>query len=60
MPRDEIEKAIEGGLLGSAYRPIPIARYIKDYQAFAISEDLVNLPGVQLVLERSGNIPPAH
>jgi penicillin-binding protein 2 len=51
MPRDEIEKAIADGLIGGAYRPIPIARYIKDYQAFAISEDLVNLPGIQLTLE---------
>ena len=57
MPRDEIEKAIEDGYIGGAYRPIRIARYIKDYQAFAVSEDLVNLPGIQLVLEPIRDYP---
>jgi penicillin-binding protein 2 len=59
MPRAEINKAIEDGLIGGAYRPIPIAHYIKDYTAFAVSEDIVNLPGVQLVLEPIREYPSA-
>jgi penicillin-binding protein 2 len=51
MTRAEIEKAVEDGLIGGAYRPVTIARHIKDYTAFAIAEDAVNLPGIQLVLE---------
>lgn len=57
MPRDEIDQAIRDGLVGGAYRPIRVARYIKDYAAFAISEDSVNLPGVQLLLEPIRDYP---
>ncbi len=60
MPRDEIETAIKKGYIGGAYRPIRIARYIKDYQAFAINEDLVNLPGIQLVLEPIRDYPTGN
>ncbi len=51
MARADIEKAIEDALVGGAYRPIPIATHIRQETAFAIAEDAINLPGVELVLE---------
>ncbi len=57
MPRAEIEENIVAGELGGAYRPITVARYIKEETAFRIAEDAVNLPGVQLVLEPIRDYP---
>lgn len=57
MPRPEIEKKIEDGLLGGAYRPITVARYVKEATAFHIAEDAVNLAGVQIVLEPIRDYP---
>lgn len=57
MPREEIEQQITAALLGGAYRPITVARYIKESTAFLIAEDAVNLPGVQLVLEPIRDYP---
>lgn len=57
MPRSDIEKAIIDGLIGGAYRPISIATHVKQATAFAIAEDAVNLPGVQLVLEPIRDYP---
>ncbi len=57
MPRDEIEQKIADALLGGAYRPITVARYIKEETAFLIAEDTVNLPGVQLELEPIRDYP---
>ncbi len=57
MPRAEIEENIIAGELGGAYRPITVARYIKEATAFRIAEDAVNLPGVQLVLEPIRDYP---
>jgi penicillin-binding protein 2 len=57
MPRAEIEQKIADGHLGGAYRPITVARHIKEGTAFLIAEDAVNLPGVQLVLEPIRDYP---
>ncbi len=57
MPRAEIEQKIADALLGGAYRPITVARYIKESTAFLIAEDAVNLPGVQLELEPIRDYP---
>jgi len=43
MPRAEIEQKIQDGLLGGAYRPVVVARYVKEATAFRIAEDAVNL-----------------
>jgi penicillin-binding protein 2 len=48
MPRAEIEQAIADAMVGGAYRPIAIATHIRQDTAFAIAEDAINLPGVQL------------
>jgi penicillin-binding protein 2 len=57
MPRPEIETKISEGRLGGAYRPITVARYLKEATAFLIAEDAVNMPGVQLVLESIRDYP---
>ncbi|OQA38825.1 MAG: Penicillin-binding protein A [Chloroflexi bacterium ADurb.Bin325] len=57
MPRAEIEKKIEDGLLGGAYRPVVIARYIKEATAFRIAEDAANLEGVQITLQPIRDYP---
>jgi len=57
MPRAEMETQISQALLGSAYRPIIVARHIKEATAFLIAEDAVNLPGVQLALEPIRDYP---
>ena len=57
MPRLDIEKAIAAGLVGGAYKPIPIATHVKEATAFAVAEDSINLPGVQLVLEPIRDYP---
>lgn len=57
MPRAEIEEKIAAGERGGAYRPITVARYIKESTAFSIAEDGVNLPGVQLILEPIRDYP---
>ncbi len=57
MPRPEIEQKIADALLGGAYQPITVARYIKEATAFLIAEDAVNLPGVQLALEPIRDYP---
>jgi penicillin-binding protein 2 len=57
MPRDEIEQQIKDGLRGGAYRPVTIARYVKEATAFRIAEDAVNLQGVELVLEPIRDYP---
>lgn len=59
MPRAEIEEKIELGRLGGAYRPLTVARYIKEETAFLVAEDAVNLQGVQLVLEPIRDYPSA-
>ncbi len=51
MPRPEIEKAIQAGRLGGAYRPIEVAKYINEATAFLVAQDAVNLPGVTLQLD---------
>ena len=53
----EIEKAIDDGRLGGAYRPIPIAKYIDEGTAFTVAEDAVNLPGVDLQLDPIRDYP---
>ncbi|HEX9118250.1 MAG TPA: penicillin-binding transpeptidase domain-containing protein, partial [Anaerolineae bacterium] len=50
MDRKEIEQGIANGLLGGAYRPIIVAKYIPQATAFLIAEDAPNLPGVDLNL----------
>ena len=57
MPRAEIEKAINDGRLGGAYRAIPIAKYIDEGTAFTVAEDAVNLPGVDLQLDPIRDYP---
>jgi penicillin-binding protein 2 len=57
MARTDIEKKIEEGKLGGAYRPIVVARYIKEATAFLIAEDAANLQGVQLELEPIRDYP---
>lgn len=57
MPRPEIEQKIIDGRQGGAYRPITVARYIREETAFLIAEDAVNLPGVQLELEPIRDYP---
>jgi len=57
MPRAEMEEQIELGKLGGAYRPIIVARYIKEATAFLIAEDAVNLPGIQLELDPIRDYP---
>jgi penicillin-binding protein 2 len=57
MPRAEIEKAIQDGRLGGAYRPIEIARYVNEATAFLIAEDAINLPGVVLQLDPIRDYP---
>ncbi len=57
MPRPELEQKIADALLGGAYQPITVARYIKEATAFLIAEDAVNLPGVQLALEPIRDYP---
>ena len=57
MPRAEIEKGIDDGRLGGAYRPIPIAKYIDEGTAFTVAEDAVNLPGVDLQLDPIRDYP---
>ena len=57
MPRAEIEEAIIAGRLGGAYRPIPVARYIKEATAFIVAEDAINLPGVLLQIEPIRDYP---
>lgn len=57
MPRAEIEQKIADALLGGAYRPITVARYIREETAFLIAEDAINLPGVQLELEPIRDYP---
>lgn len=57
MSRDEIEQKIEEGRLGGAYRPVTVARYIKEGTAFLIAEDAVNLQGIELVLEPIRDYP---
>jgi penicillin-binding protein 2 len=51
MSRDDMVAQIASGEQGGAYRSILVARYIPQYTAFLISEDAVNLPGVQLGTE---------
>ncbi len=57
MPRAEIEQKIQDGLLGGAYRPVVIARYVKEATAFRIAEDAVNLEGVQITLQPIRDYP---
>jgi penicillin-binding protein 2 len=57
MPRPEIEKAIEEGRIGGAYRPVTIANHILQDTAFLIAQDAVNLPGVSVVLEPIRDYP---
>jgi penicillin-binding protein 2 len=57
MPRAEIEKAIEEGRIGGAYRPVTIATHILQDTAFLIAQDAVNLPGVSVVLEPIRDYP---
>ncbi len=57
MPRTEIEKVIEEGLKGGAYRPIAVAHHIHQSAAFLIAQDAVNLPGVQVILEPIRDYP---
>lgn len=57
MARVDIEKKIEEGRLGGAYRPVVVARYIKEATAFLIAEDAANLQGVQLELEPIRDYP---
>lgn len=57
MPRAEIEKKIEDGRLGGAYRPVVVARYVKEATAFMIAEDAVNLQGIQLELDPIRDYP---
>jgi penicillin-binding protein 2 len=57
MARADIEQRIEDGKLGGAYRPVTVARYIKEATAFLIAEDAVNLQGVQLELEPIRDYP---
>jgi len=57
MPRPEIEKAIEEGRIGGAYRPVSIANHILQDTAFLIAQDAVNLPGVSVVLEPIRDYP---
>jgi penicillin-binding protein 2 len=51
MERAKIEEGIMMGLLGGAYRPIIVAKYIDQYTAFLIAEQASNLPGVELELQ---------
>jgi penicillin-binding protein 2 len=57
MPRLDIEKAIEDGTIGGAYRPVTIANHILQDTAFLIAQDAVNLPGVGVVLEPIRDYP---
>jgi penicillin-binding protein 2 len=57
MPRAEIEKAVQEGRLGGAYRPIEVARYINEATAFLAAQDAVNLPGVVLQLDPIRDYP---
>lgn len=57
MPRAEIEQKIQDGLLGGAYRPVVVARYVKEATAFRIAEDAVNLEGVQIMLQPIRDYP---
>ncbi|MGQ9489187.1 MAG: penicillin-binding protein 2 [Anaerolineae bacterium] len=57
MPRAEIEREIADALLGGAYRPITVARHVKEETAFLVAEEAVNLPGVQLELEPIRDYP---
>ena len=57
MPRPEIEKAIEDGRIGGAYRAVTIATHILQDTAFLIAQDAVNLPGVTVVLEPIRDYP---
>jgi penicillin-binding protein 2 len=57
MPRAEIEKAIEEGRIGGAYRPVTIATHLLQDTAFLIAQDAVNLPGVSVVLEPIRDYP---
>jgi penicillin-binding protein 2 len=57
MPRPEIQKAIEDGKIGGAYRPVTIANHILQDTAFLIAQDAVNLPGVGVVLEPIRDYP---
>jgi penicillin-binding protein 2 len=57
MPRADIEQKIEEGTLGGAYRPVVVARYVKDATAFLVAEDAANLQGVQLELEPIRDYP---
>jgi penicillin-binding protein 2 len=57
MPRAEIEKAIEEGEIGGAYRPVTIATHILQDTAFLIAQDAMNLPGISVVLEPIRDYP---
>ncbi len=57
MPRADIEKKIEEGNVGGAYRPVVVARYVKEATAFLVAEDAANLQGVQLELEPIRDYP---
>jgi penicillin-binding protein 2 len=48
MPRAELEKAVEEGQWGGAYREIVVAKFIDERTAFLIAEATADLPGVQL------------
>ena len=57
MSRPEIEKAIDDGRIGGAYRPVAIANHLRQDTAFLIAQDAVNLPGIGVVLEPIRDYP---
>jgi penicillin-binding protein 2 len=57
MPRADVEKAIQDGRIGGAYRPVTIATHILQDTAFLVAQDAINLPGVSVVLEPIRDYP---
>jgi penicillin-binding protein 2 len=57
MPRAEIDKAIQEGKIGGAYRPVTVATHIQQDTAFLIAQDAVNLPGISVVLDPIRDYP---
>ncbi len=49
MKRAEIERLVEEGQWGGAYRPVTIAKYIDEATAFQVAEMTPRLPGVNVV-----------